>query len=96
MGFLAEAHLQVGNPEQAVECAQQAILLFPSNLHANIVFAASLGHLGRSDDGKAALQECSRIDPQFMKVLDEIWTRYRSEEDLATLQDGLRKAGWEG
>jgi adenylate cyclase len=95
-GFLAEGHLQLGHPEQAAEYAQRALLLFPSNLHANIVFAASLGHLGRGDDGKAALRECLRIDPQFIKVLDEVWPQYRSENDLETLRDGLRKAGWEG
>lgn len=95
-GFLADGHLQLGNLEQAADSAQKALLLFPSNLHANIVFAASLGHLGRSDAGNAALLECARIDPQFLNVLDEVWPQYRSEKDLATLRDGLRKAGLPG
>ena len=93
--FLAEAHMDAGDYEQAVDWAQRSIGRASHHLHAHLVLAASLGFLDRRDEARVALAECERIQPAFAGSLREFWS-FRTQKDLELLRDGLRKAGWTG
>ncbi len=92
---MAEAHMDTGDYERAVDGAQRSTGRASHHLHAHLVLAASLGYLGRRDEARAALAECERIQPAFASSLREFWS-FRTPTDLELLRDGPRKAGWAG
>ena len=92
MALLARTHLSARRYEEAVEWARKAIYGQSDYLDAHLVLAASLGHLGRRTEARAALDECQRIQPGFVEKragLEVYQNRVNNEHIL----DGLRKAG---
>ena len=90
---LAEAHFYLGNHEEAAELAQKTLRLRGSQWPSYARLASVLGHLGRIDDAKKALEELKDIQPQasisFMKENHPtIDANY-----MIHVLDGLRKAG---
>ena len=75
-----------------MEAARHAIRERPDFVEARLVRASALGYLGRADEAQAELEECQRLDPDFTNPL-AIWRRFRSQEIVEYLFDGLRKAG---
>ena len=74
--------------------ARKAIAQDPSHARAHLMLAAALGHLGRSEEGRAELDACERIQPAFAAT----WIasrEYRNPADNDHIADGLRKAGME-
>ncbi|MCX7365248.1 MAG: helix-turn-helix domain-containing protein [Alphaproteobacteria bacterium] len=74
--------------------ARKAIAQDPSHARAHLMLAAALGHLGRSEEGRAALDACERIQPAFATT----WIagrEYSNPADNDHIADGLRKAGME-
>jgi adenylate cyclase len=92
--FLARACINARRYEDAVEWARKAIHLRSDLAHAHCLMAVALAHLGRSEEARAALDECRRVQPDFFDSAVEL----RPYEDRAAnehLLDGLRKAGWQ-
>ena len=92
---LADGYLNTDRYDDAIEAARMAIRQSADFIEARLVSASALGHLGRSAEAMAELDECRRIDPEFADPSAD-WRRYRSQKNVDQLFEGLRKAGWEG
>ena len=81
---------------EAEAMARRAIREFPGNARPHIVFAASLGQLGRTEEARTALEAAIVASPSlFRHTTDSRPSSYRPQ-DHEHLLDGLRKAGWTG
>ena len=91
--ILARTHLNARNHKEAMEVARKAIQRKSDHPLAYIYLAASLGHLGRQAEARAALDECERAKPGYV----ENWIHRQSAEATQVenqhILDGLRKAG---
>ena len=90
---LAFAHLLLENYGQAVELARRAVRLRGTLWYGYAYLASALGHLGRVDEAKKAMEEMFVAEPRasitFLKGLLPIL----DDDDMAHILDGLRKAG---
>ena len=93
LGHLALAQYHLGNYEEAVHYAQQAVrkrkLPFVQR-----TLLASLGQLGRADEAKAVRAELEQVKPADAALYWELTTPYVDPAHRAHLVEGLRKAGW--
>jgi adenylate cyclase len=95
MLHIALAYLISQRYEAALDWARKAIDRNPNMAEYHFVLASILGHMGAGTEGRRALEACQRIDPNFLQG----WTAgrpYIRPGDVATIYDGLRKAGWKG
>jgi adenylate cyclase len=90
---LAEAHLYLGNHEEAAELAQKALRLPGTQWGGYAKLASALGHLGRIEDAKKALEELKAIQPQANISLVKQRFAITDARYIDNLLDGLRKAG---
>jgi adenylate cyclase len=93
--LVARAHLNVLDYDAAIEWAGRALRHHPNFPNANYPLAASLGHLGRSDEARAALDACEAAQPGFI-AKRATWKPYRDPLANDHLLDGIRKAGATG
>jgi TolB-like protein len=92
-GGMALAHLYARRFDTAFSWAEKALRNLPTFLIVVGIIAASHAHAGRTDDADRAMQQLRRLDPALrLSNLDD-WLPYHRPEYLATLADGLRKAG---
>jgi len=92
MAFLARAYLNARQYERSVEVAQKAVDRQPDSPHAHYILAMGLGHLGRRDEARAALDACERLHPGFATKRAD-WQPYPEPAKNKHLRNGLRKAG---
>ena len=90
--FMARAHLTARRYEEAANWAEKAIEWRGDAPLPHMISAASLGHLGQTDEARAALSKCESIRPGYFGASDN-WHPYQNTEDENHLFDGLRKAG---
>lgn len=83
--ILAFQHLKADHYEEAIAAARRSIQQRPDNPISYVALAASLGHLGRIDEGRAALEQCERARPGYLAQ------GVHPEHVLG----GLRKCGWQ-
>lgn len=95
LGFLAEAHLNNRDYEQAVDISRQACARKPDNPYPYFVLAAALGHSGQRKEAVRALKQCLALRPDFIETYPQL-KLYMRHSDRQHLQDGLRRAGWKG
>ena len=88
-------HLTARQYNDAVEWSERAIQRHPGNPDAHLCLASSLGHLGRVEEARAALDASRRLIPKSSERPHFLWP-YKNESDNEHFLDGLRKAGWEG
>lgn len=92
MAFLAEAHFQAAEYTEAIDWARKSLQLRPAHIDARIILAASLGQAGKLPEAQTALDDCTELDPELAHNWRRRWA-FRSQEDIAHISDGLRKAG---
>ena len=92
MTILARAYLNSRDYQSAEEWARRAINRDPNHARAHLVLASSLGHLGKSREASEVLDECNRVNPDFVSRWMQ-WREYRNDVDNDHILDGLRKAG---
>ncbi len=90
--MLARAHLNARAPEAAARWSEAAVQRRADYPLGHLVGAASLGHLGRSAEARAALDECERLDPGFARRW-ALRPMYKNPADDLYFLDGLRAAG---
>ena len=90
----AEAHLFVGEYEEAVACGREAVRL-ASTAHwsGHTVLAAALGHLGRIEEANTIMMDLLYHRPDFSRDLMRRSISLRRDEFLALYFEGLRLAG---
>jgi TolB-like protein len=89
----AMAHLFAGRFDTASSWAEKAFRELPSFLMVVGVIAASHALAGRTDEAQHAMQHLRRLDPDLRLSSIKDWLPIRRPEDLATLTDGMRRAG---
>ena len=86
-------HLFAGRFDAASSWAEKASREPPSFLLAFSIIAATHALAGRMDEAQRAMGHCRRLTPALRLSNLEDWVLLRRPEDLATLADGLRRAG---
>jgi tetratricopeptide (TPR) repeat protein len=89
----ALAHLCAGRFDEAAPWAEAALRELPSFLIAVCVLAASHALAGRKDEAQQAMDNLRRLDPALRISNLGDWLLFHRPEYLATLSDGLRRAG---
>ncbi len=91
--FEALAHLLDGHEDEAVRLARRSIDLRADFVVSQLVLAAALGHLGRTDEARETAEKILQIYPKFSLTKHERWVPIVRAEDRARYLDGLRNAG---
>jgi adenylate cyclase len=87
------AHLGAERFEQAAESARLAIGWNAAFADAHAILASALGHAGRLDEARIALDECVRQFPGLTLRDPRLKRPFRRGADQERFLDGLRKAG---
>jgi len=87
------AHLGAERFDQAAESARLAIGWNAAFADAHAIVASALGHAGRLDEARIALDECMRQFPGLTLRDPRLTRPFRRAADQARFLDGLRKAG---
>jgi len=90
---MAMAHLFAGRFNTASSLAETVFRHLPSFLMPVGVMAASHALAGRQDEAERAMTRLRELDPTLRISSLADWLPIRRPKDLATLADGLRKAG---
>jgi hypothetical protein len=90
---LAAAHLFARRFDAASSWAEKAFRELPDFLMVVGVIAASRALAGRPDEAQRAMKHLRELDPMLRVSNLADWLPIRRPEDLATFEDGLRKAG---
>jgi TolB-like protein/tetratricopeptide (TPR) repeat protein len=89
----AIAFLLLHRYAEAADGARRALRQPSANFLTTATLASALGHLGETDDARAALEQVYRLRPDFSGPLLVRLFRFRHEPERACFLDGLRKAG---
>ena len=91
--FLAEARFALGEYDLALEAIRNRLERNPESATAHALLASTYGHLGRSEEGRAAWEQVFRIDPGFSVERRRRVLPFRNPADFERRVDGLRKLG---
>ncbi len=94
-GHFAHAQFNSRHYEDAARWARKSLRQLPENAYAQMVLAATLGHLGHEAQARQALGNAHRLKPSYAQDAGPIFP-YKNSEDREHYLEGLRKAGWEG
>ncbi|HEX2335927.1 MAG TPA: tetratricopeptide repeat protein, partial [Hyphomicrobiaceae bacterium] len=90
---MAVAHLFARRFDAASSWAEKAFRDLPSFLMVVGIIAASHALAGRADQAQGAMCRLRQLDPELRISGLRDWLPIRRPEDLATFEDGLRRAG---
>ena len=83
----------LGRYVEAADDARRAARHPSANFLAPAALASTLGHLGETDEARAALKQACQLRPDFSGSLMDRLFSFRDETYRACFLDGLRKAG---
>jgi len=92
MCFLARAYVNAGRYEDALTWARRATQRRSGYAQAHYMAAVALGHLGRAEEARAALDECERAQSGFLARRTS-WQPYPDPAANEHIRAGLRKVG---
>ena len=92
-GGIAFAHLLAGRYDEASSWAEMALRQQPNFLAAVRELAAANALAGRLLEAQKTMAHLRQLDPALRVTNVKDWVPLRRPEDLARLEDGLRKAG---
>jgi TolB-like protein len=90
---MAVAHLFAGRFDIASSWAEKALRELPTFLMATAFAAASYALSSRISDAQRTMERLRQLDPTLRLADLKEWLPIQRPENLATLADGLRKAG---
>jgi adenylate cyclase len=90
---LAYAHFAAGRFEETVAAASLATQSNPRFSVPQILHAAALGSLDRSEDAKTAVQRLLELQPGITVATAILSARYVDPKNIAALENALRRAG---
>jgi adenylate cyclase len=91
--FLGLANLVLKRFETAAAQFQERILLTPETDLSRALLASTLGHLGRVDEARAAWRNLMVTNPNYSFEQHAARLIFLDPEALATIRDGLARAG---
>ena len=92
-GGIALAHFLAGRNDEAMAYAEMALKHRPTYLPGLRELAASSALAGRVAEAREAMDELRKLYPSLRVNTVKEWQPFRRDEDLARLEEGLRKAG---
>jgi adenylate cyclase len=92
-GGIAFANFLAGRYDEAISWAEKALRERPNYLAAIRELAAANALAGRLPEAQRAMAQLRQIDPTRRVATVKDWVPLRRPDDLARLQEGLRKAG---
>ena len=93
LGAVAFAHFIAGRYDEASLWAEKALQERANYLPAIRDLAAANALAGRDSEARAAIESLRKIAPAMRVSTVKEWLPFRRPDDLARLEDGLRKAG---
>lgn len=90
---MAAAHLFMGHFDAASSWAEKVLRELPSLLLVAATLAASHALAGRTAEAQRAMDHLRQLDPRLRLSNLTDWLPIHRPENLATLMDGLRRAG---
>lgn len=93
LGGIAFAHFLAGRYDEASSWAERALRERHNYLPAIRDLAAAHALAGRHLDAQKAMAHLREVDPALRVTSVKDWVPLRRPEDLARLEDGLRRAG---
>jgi TolB-like protein len=90
---LAYAHFAAGRFEETVAAASLATQSNPRFSVPQILHAAALGSLDRSEDAKTVVQRLIELQPGLTVATAILSARYVDPKNIAALENALRRAG---
>jgi len=93
LGAVALAHLLAGRYDDASAWAEKALQERPNFLPAIRELAAAKALAGHHAEAQAAMVQLRKINPAMRVSTVKEWQPFRRPDDLARLEDGLRRAG---
>jgi adenylate cyclase len=90
---IMNAHFAAERYEEAVEAAEQAVLLQPNLYGGYAGLAYSLPHLGRIEEAREAVRNLHRVMPRMTLKSTARNPMFAREKDVARMLEALRLAG---
>lgn len=90
MGYLARAHVTLGEYETALQWAGKAAEVRPDVADAHFRLAICLAHLDCVAEARGALQQCERLQPGFLESRKD-WKPYVDPARNEHFFEGLRR-----
>ncbi len=90
---LGNACFAMSSYKDCVAACTKAIEKNPNFIFAQMLLAASLGHIGMGAPAEKALNECRRLNPGFSLDWAKNLIPYKSKEDSERFSTGLEMAG---
>jgi adenylate cyclase len=91
--LMAQAHFSLGHDETAASHLLERIARNPNTDASRMLLAAAFGHLGRTDEARAAWSGLREINPDFSLAQRARVLPYKDPADFQRIVDGLAKAG---
>jgi len=91
--LLAQAHFSLGQDEIAATHLVERIARNPNTDASRMLLAACYGHLGRTEDARAAWQGLLGVNPGFSLAQRAQVLPYKDSSDFGRIVAGLAKAG---
>jgi adenylate cyclase len=91
---LSVAHYQLGAFAPAQEIARRAVTMNPIYWMGHQMLAASLGQLGRAEEGAQEISEIRRREPDVLRSDFSARLPFRDRIYAERIEEGLIKAGW--
>ena len=92
-GGIAFAHFLAGRYDEAIAWDERALRERPNYLAAIRELGAANALAGRLPEAQKAMAHLRAVDPAMRVSTVKDWVPLRRSDDLAKLEDGLRKAG---
>ena len=91
--FLGLAQIMLGRYDEAVATFRERIRQSPATDLGRAFLAATLGHMGRTDEARAVWAEMMAINPRYSLAEHLGRSPFRRPQDVARITEGLAKAG---
>ncbi|MGQ0567167.1 MAG: adenylate/guanylate cyclase domain-containing protein [Gemmobacter sp.] len=91
--FLALGELLMGHYDAAEAIFRDRIRQAPNTDFSRAFLAATLGHLGRTDEARAVWADLRAVNPKYSLADHLDRSPFRRAQDIARITDGLAKAG---
>ncbi|MFN0115065.1 MAG: adenylate/guanylate cyclase domain-containing protein [Paracoccaceae bacterium] len=91
--FLGLAQFMAGDLAASAESFRERIRLSPGTDLSRGFLASVLGNLGEADEARRVWEELKAINPKYTMGEHLARSPFRREADVATIRDGLAKAG---
>jgi adenylate cyclase len=91
--FLAQANFSLGKYEIAAQQLVDRIARTPGADASRMLLASCYGHLGRTEDARAAWVELLKVNPDFSLMQRARVLPYKDARDFQRIAEGLAKAG---